>query len=96
MDALPAWLLQDGLGPSVSLFLSDVETHEWSAEDLASVAARVDRMVVTWVRRHARWGRGAGRAGRGAMLTNEPKGVHAGYAITAGSDAVWQRCQEPL
>lgn len=39
--------LQDGLGPRVSLFLSDVETDTWSKAELDGVAASCDRVVVT-------------------------------------------------
>jgi hypothetical protein len=43
-----AW--QAGLGPSVSLFLSDVETDAWSAGDVLRVASAVSRMVITQVK----------------------------------------------
>jgi sugar/nucleoside kinase (ribokinase family) len=40
-------LLQDGLGPRVSLFLSDVETDTWSPQQLDAVAGSCDRVIVT-------------------------------------------------
>jgi hypothetical protein len=40
-------LCQDGLGPSVSLFLSDVETVTWQQQELTSVAGKCDRLLVT-------------------------------------------------
>jgi hypothetical protein len=40
-------LLQDGLGPSVSVFLSDVETDAWPEGTVQAVAAASARLVVT-------------------------------------------------
>jgi hypothetical protein len=39
--------LQDGLGPRVSLFLSDVETDTWSQQQLDAVSASCDRVIIT-------------------------------------------------
>lgn len=41
-----AWL-QDGLGPRVSLFLSDVETDTWSEQQIQDVTAASGRVIVT-------------------------------------------------
>ncbi|KAI8466451.1 MAG: Ribokinase-like protein [Monoraphidium minutum] len=45
--AEPSRQLLDGLGPQVSLFLSDVETDAWPPGTLEAVAARTARTLVT-------------------------------------------------
>lgn len=50
LELLPSFLpatWQAGLGPSVTLFLSDVETDAWPAGSLQAVAARTARTLVT-------------------------------------------------
>lgn len=39
--------MQDGLGPRVSLFLSDVETDTWSEEQILDVTAASGRVIIT-------------------------------------------------
>ncbi|WIA31289.1 hypothetical protein OEZ86_002191 [Tetradesmus obliquus] len=43
----PSKQLLDGLGPRVSLFLSDVETDTWSQQQLEAVAGACERTIIT-------------------------------------------------
>lgn len=52
--ALDACCVQDGLGPRVSLFLSDVETDTWSQKQLEDVTSSCDRVIVTLGEKGAR------------------------------------------
>ncbi|CAD7696805.1 unnamed protein product [Ostreobium quekettii] len=57
----PSQQLMDGLGPGVSVFLSDVETDSWQKETLSSVVNRADRLLIT------RGGDGATEYSNGAV-----------------------------
>jgi len=79
--ARPSQQLLDGLGPSVSLFLSDVETVTWQPEEVTGVAGRCDRLLVTE------------REGPGAQVCiacAAAAAVHAGPVCTGAThQGVW-------